>query len=273
MLRRECALVYLLGGLSQRFGGKIKALVRVGQRGEALIEVSLQQAVQADFTRIVFVVSGATRKAFEQAYGNTYEGIPLLYALQAYDATSRDKPWGTADALCAAAPFLDCPFVVCNGDDLYGTQAFVMAVQHLLSSDEHAIVGYCLRDVLPRQGSVNRAIVEVGHGGIVKSIREELGLSREQLGARGISPDAWCSMNFFGLHPAGLREIRVRVKEFRAAHAEDRKSECLLPAEIDALIRGGKMDVRFLAALERWIGVTYPEDVETVRAELSLEAR
>lgn len=273
MQGKACALVYLLGGISQRFGGKIKALASVGGAGEALIEVSLRQAVPAGFTKIIFVVSEATRVAFEQAYGHAYQGIPLLYALQTYERASRDKPWGTADALCVAASFLDCSFVVCNGDDLYGASSFADVVQHLTSSEDNAIVGYHLCDVLPRHGNANRAIVEIDHEGMARSIREELGLNWEQLGVRGISSDAWCSMNLFGLHSEGLHAIQKRVEAFRAVHADDRTKECLLPAEIDALIRVGEMRVKILAAHERWIGITYAEDVEKVRAELSCEGR
>lgn len=271
MQRKECALVYLLGGMSQRFGGKIKALASVGNAGESLIEVSLQQAVPAGFTKIVFVVSETTRDAFEQRYGKAYQGIPLFYTMQTYERVSRNNPWGTADALCAAAPFLDCVFVVCNGDDLYGALSFASLVQHLSSSEEHAIVGYRLEEVLPSQGSANRAIIEIDHEGMVRGIREERGLNWDQLGARGISPDAWCSMNLFGFHPDALHALQKRVEAFRAAHASDRTSECFLPAEIDALIHTGEIRMRLLAARERWLGITYAEDVENVRAELLRE--
>ncbi|MEK6825702.1 MAG: nucleotidyltransferase, partial [Nanoarchaeota archaeon] len=61
---KEMALVYLLGGLSQRFGGGIKPLACIGKNDEPMLEVSLQQAFSAGFTKIVFIVSPLTYKSY-----------------------------------------------------------------------------------------------------------------------------------------------------------------------------------------------------------------
>ena len=122
---REIALVYMVAGLSSRFGGKPKAFAKVGANGELLIDYSLAQALKGDFSKIIFVVSEKTRALFFAKFGNSYKGIPVYYALQEFDSVKRQKPWGTVDALCSAKEFLNCPFVVCNGDDLYGEEVFV----------------------------------------------------------------------------------------------------------------------------------------------------
>jgi CTP:molybdopterin cytidylyltransferase MocA len=53
MEQQEISLVYMVAGTSSRFGGKIKALARVGPRGESLLEYSLGQALPSGFKRIV----------------------------------------------------------------------------------------------------------------------------------------------------------------------------------------------------------------------------
>ena len=52
----EIALVYMVAGLSSRFGGEIKQFAKVGPNNETLIEYSLNQALPAGFTKIVFIV-------------------------------------------------------------------------------------------------------------------------------------------------------------------------------------------------------------------------
>lgn len=117
---KEIALVYMVAGISSRFMGKIKHFAIVGSRGETLIEYSLKQALPSGFSKIIFIVGNKTEKPFREKFGNSYNGIPVYYALQFYDESLRDKPWGTTDALCSIKSLIDCPFVICNGDDLYG---------------------------------------------------------------------------------------------------------------------------------------------------------
>lgn len=42
------------------------------------------------------------------------------------------------------------------------------------------------------------------------------------------------------------------------------KGEYFLPGVVDQLIQEGKADVRVLKSLDRWYGVTYKEDKESV---------
>ena len=51
--------------------------------------------------------------------------------MQEFDRAERDKPWGTVDALCAASDIIQEPFIVCNGDDLYGTTTFAILIDFL----------------------------------------------------------------------------------------------------------------------------------------------
>ena len=54
--KKEIAVVYMVAGLSKRFGGKIKQFVKVGPKGESFIEYSIKQALPAGFTKIIFSI-------------------------------------------------------------------------------------------------------------------------------------------------------------------------------------------------------------------------
>jgi len=56
--------------------------------------------------------------------------------LQKFDEATRERPWGTADALMSAAAILDCPFIICNGDDIYGESTFKTLADHLIKMYE-----------------------------------------------------------------------------------------------------------------------------------------
>mgnify|MGYP001614605345 FL=1 len=127
----DIALVYMVAGLSSRFGGKIKQFAKVGPKGETIIEYSLNQALPEGFTKIIFIVGNKTEKPFRDMFGESYKGIPIFYSQQKFNEEEREKPWGTADALCSAKDVINCPFVVCNGDDIYGAETFRILVNHL----------------------------------------------------------------------------------------------------------------------------------------------
>ena len=52
---KETAVLYPVAGLSTRFGGKVKSLSKVGPNGESLIEYSLNQAINAGFSKIEII--------------------------------------------------------------------------------------------------------------------------------------------------------------------------------------------------------------------------
>lgn len=262
-------LVYLLGGISRRFGGGIKALATVGPQQEPLLEISLQQALPSGFSKIVFIVSPTTQQAIKNRFGYSYRGIPIFYAVQTYDLAARDKPWGTADALCSAIPFLKTPFIICNGDDLYGATSFGKAKQALISSYDHVIIGYQLGSVLTSEGSVNRGILLSNEKNEMKGMREEMGLMRENLSERGLSPGSLCSMNLFGMQSSLLPFLAQYVKDFKHVHLGNRMKECLLPEFVNEVIAMKKGTFNVLSTTEPWIGITYAEDVSRVRALLA----
>ncbi len=257
----------MLGGLSSRFGGKAKAFARVGPAGETLLEYSLNQALLNDFNKIIFIVSKKTEKQFRDYFGDSYKGVPILYALQEFDENVRERPWGTNDALCSARDLIDGPFVICNGDDIYGAKAFSILFNHLKKSEDEVTLGYKLGKVLSDKGTVNRGIFEEENG-FVKTVTETLGIDENNLQEKGLNKDNLCSMNIFGLRKETLDMLHDKLIKFKEKNKDDSKIECYLPSELNNLISENKIKMKLNKTDELWLGVTSPEDEEVVKEKL-----
>ncbi|MDD5699688.1 MAG: sugar phosphate nucleotidyltransferase [Candidatus Nanoarchaeia archaeon] len=266
-MQKELALVYMVAGISSRFLGKIKQLAVVGAKGETLIECSLNQALPAGFSKIVFIVGNRTEKPFKEKFGNSYKGIPVYYALQYYDESARDKPWGTTDALCSAKSVLNCPFIVCNGDDLYGENTFRILTEHLNKHGDSAAVGFDLKSVLPEEGKVNRGIFREENEHIV-DLKEIIGIEKSDIGIK-YPVNSLCSMNIFALQPSVLDELGIILEKFKKENKGDRRKEALLPEHISDLIKQKKLSMRLYATPDEWLGVTNPGDDEIIKEKLA----
>lgn len=267
------SVVYMVAGLSSRFGGKIKQFARVGPNNETLIEVSVNQAIKAGFDKIVFVVGEKTETPFKEMFGDNYKGIPVFYAKQEFDVSKRDKPWGTVDALVSAKKIIKEDFVVCNGDDLYGENSFRIAYDFLILNNNSCVaVGYVLGKVVPEKGSTNRGIFLKDKKGFVSSLKEVIGIEKTKLKEKGLSENDLCSMNMFGLRKEVLLLLEKKLEVFKENNKKDRKIECYLPVELGNLIKEKKISIKLLQTNDQWFGVTNPEDEETVKKALSSSA-
>jgi NDP-sugar pyrophosphorylase family protein len=260
------ALVYIVAGISSRFGGRIKQFAKVSDT-DTLIEYSLKQAIPAGFSKIIFVVGNMTEKPFREKFGDSYFGIPIEYILQSYDRDKRDRPWGTGDALCSIRDVIDCPFVICNGDDLYGESTFRILHEHLQKSDEAGTIGYRIREVLPDAGNVNRGIFNAA-GDYVTSIKEAFDVNRDNLSEKELTENSLCSMNIFALHPETVHLLYEELKNFKEIHKEDRKLEFILGNELSKLIEAGNLRMKLYPTPDGWLGITNPGDEDAVRKAL-----
>lgn len=267
---KDISIVYMLGGMSSRFGGRAKAFANVGPNGENLLECSLNQAIKAGFSKIIFIVSKKTEMQFKEYFKDSYKGVPIVYALQTYDESTRERPWGTNDALCCAKDLIDGPLVVCNGDDIYGEDAFQKLYNHLAASEEDATVGYKLGKVLSDKGGVNRGIFET-EDSYVKTVVETLGITKENMAEMNLADEDLCSMNLFGLQKKTLDLLFLKLAEFKEEHKGETNTECFLPTELNSLINDGKIKMKLYSTDSLWIGVTSPEDEAVVREVLLTE--
>ena len=257
----------MCAGLSSRFGGKIKQFATVGPNGETLIEISMNQAIAGGAEKIIFIVGDKTEAPFKEKFGESYNGTPIVYAKQEFNVADRDKPWGTCDALVSAKPYVDGPFVVCNGDDLYGENSFAYMFNSA-KFEESATLGYKLETVLPESGTVNRGIFQIDQNSYVREIRETLNIEKSKLTEFGLTPAALTSQNIFCLKPEHLALLEEQLNNFKASHLGDRKSECYLPVELSSLIAEKRIKMTLFNAPDKWIGVTNPDDELIVREYL-----
>jgi len=262
----KISVVYLVAGLSSRFNGKIKQFAKIGPNSETLIEFSMTQAVNAGISEIVFIVGEKTENPFKKMFGDSFKGIPIKYTKQTFDPSQRDKPWGTADALCQALSVLENSFIACNGDDIYGESSFKTLIK---SPEENSTLAYKLIENLPNQGSTNRGIIQKNLEGDVKEIKEFFNIEKNNLKEKNLSSEDLCSMNFFKLNLLTLKLLNEKLEKFKEEHQGDRKSECLLPKELSDLIKEGKIKMKVYPNQEKWLGITNPEDEEKIRKELS----
>ena len=265
---KELAVVFMVAGISSRFGGRIKQFAKISPKEETLIEYSLNQALSAGFNQIIFIVGNKTEEPFKKIFSDNYKGIPIKYVLQKYNPELRDKPWGTTDAVVSATGIINCPFVVCNGDDIYGEEPFKILVNHLKTKETCATIGFRLGECLSENGSVNRGIFELNPDNTVESITETLDITPENLNSKNLSEENLCSQNIFALQPEVLKMLQEILTEFKKEKKGGRNSEALLPKDLSRLISEGKVRMRIYQTPEKWTGVTNPGDEVEVRKNL-----
>jgi len=264
---KDIAVVYMVAGLSSRFKGKIKQFAMVTDR-DTLIEYSVKQAIAAGFNKIIFIVGEMTELGFRERFGEVFQGVPVEYVKQEFDKAERDRPWGTADAVCEIRDVIKEPFVVVNGDDIYGEATFKILYDHLQSSDEEATIGYRLEKVIPEKGSVHRGVFHMDKNDYITDIVETFNIEKSRLAEMGLRQDALISMNIFALHPETIDMLSENLKKFKKKHKDDRKIEFLLPFEISNLIKEKKISMKVYPTEDRWFGVTNPGDENIVKEEL-----
>ena len=281
-------LVLLAAGMGSRYGG-VKQLEAVGPGGATLMDYSIYDAYRAGFRRVVFVIRPDLEAAFQETIVPRYAGkIEVATAHQRLEDTpggqpvpeGRKKPWGTGQAVLAAAPKVNGPFVVANADDFYGAPAFAAAAEFLRipageGATTFALVGYRLRDTLSEHGAVNRGVCRVDAEGWLSQVEEVLEIApteRGDLVGRGpkghvtIQPETLVSMNFWVFTPAIFPILRAGFVRF--FDRADPTKEFLLPAAVQDALERGAARVRVLDAGSPWFGMTYPAD--RPRVELAI---
>jgi NDP-sugar pyrophosphorylase family protein len=266
----DIAIVFMVAGMSSRFGGKAKQFAIVGPDDETLIEYSMKEAISAGINKIIFVTGKKTDSLFKDKFGDMYNGVKIHYAKQDFDELTRERPWGTADALCSAHGAVDSSFIICNGDDIYEKKDFQILVEHLKNNEFAATMGYKLGDVIPTEGKTNRGIFSVDNENNIIEIKEVLGIDSQNLDITLNTESDLCSMNLFGLHKETLNHLKEKLDTFKMKFEGDRKAECFLPVELSNLIKEGKIRMKLYEAKGKWFGVTNPEDEHIVKQQLKM---
>ena len=194
----------------------------------------------------------------------------------------RKRPWGTGQAVLSIKGLVDGPFLVINADDYYGKEGFQKIHDYMVNHMKEdgdvydmCMGGFILRNTLSDNGTVTRGVCTLDGDGSLKEVTETYEIRMEADGSMKaqdeqgnpvqVNPDQHVSMNMWGLPAAFLKELEKGFPEFLENLKEgDIKSEYLLPKIIDKLVKAGKARVEVLETKDKWFGVTYKEDKETV---------
>ncbi len=282
-MKKDITLVVMAAGMGSRFGG-LKQIEPIGPNGEVLLDFSVYDAVEAGFTKVVFVIKHAIEADFKAMVAkHIAKRVKVDYVFQEIDAlpegytcpADRQKPWGTAHAVLCCKDVVNEPFAVINADDYYGKSAFCKIAEFLKSDPaDYCMVGFRLVNTLTENGYVSRGVCEIENGKL-KSVTERTKIAdckyTEDDGATwtNLAPDSVVSMNLWGFNTDFFGYIEDGFKKFLNEKISEPKSEYYLPSVVSSLIENGTKQVNMLVAEDKWYGVTYKEDKEMVVAAIS----
>ena len=282
----DLSLVIMAAGMGSRFGG-IKQLEPVGPSGEIIMDYSIYDAMKAGFNKVVFIIRKDLEKDFKDIIGNRIEKlIKVEYVFQELDAipegftkpADRTKPWGTGQAVLCCKEAVKEPFAVINADDYYGKEAFKIVYDFLKQNEgnenQFSMAGFILGNTLSENGAVTRGICKVNEEGKLVDITETSGIVPEGDHAKAqdskgndfnIDLNSAASMNMWGFTPKLFHYLETGfVSFFSTLEGNELKKEYLLPTIVGDLVKANEVEVSVLKTSDRWFGVTYKEDKETV---------
>ena len=278
-------LIIMAAGMGSRYGG-LKQMDPVDEYGHMIMDYSAFDAKRAGFERLIIVIKPEMEELFEEKIGSrlrkymqgdyayqVLENLPAGFTVP----EGRTKPWGTAHAVLSTKDLVHGPFCVINSDDYYGEHPF-KSVYEFLSSDKdeahHVMSGFRIENTLTENGTVARGICQTNAEGNLTGIKECLGIGRVEGGASFqedgkdvfIPNGTTVSMNFWGFKYSMMGEIESRFSAYLDENlpVNPLKCEYFLPLIPNLLINEGKAAVKVLPTDEKWFGVTYREDKESV---------
>ena len=288
-MTHEPTLVIMAAGMGSRFGG-LKQMTPVDEEGHFIIDFSLYDAYQAGFRRVAFIIKREIEQTFRETIGARMEKwFHVDYVYQELDRLpegfavpeGRRKPWGTAHAVACCRGVVEGPFAVINSDDFYGRGAYEAIFRFLTESEaphHYAMLGYQLRNTVTEFGSVARGVCHVQDGMLLDITERTKIFKRGQDAAYTedgetfvpLSGDSLVSMNFWGFTPEILDEIWAAFPAFLTENlpANPEKCEFYLPTFVGSRLAEGKVCVRVLPCMETWHGVTYKEDLDSVKSAI-----
>jgi UTP-glucose-1-phosphate uridylyltransferase len=287
---KDITLLILAAGMGSRYGG-LKQLDFLGPNGETIMDYSVDDAIAAGFTKVVFVI----RKNMQENFG-----VQILskYALkikcesvyQELDALpegfhkhpEREKPYGTAHAILMARGVIKEPFAVINADDFYRRKAFVAKAEFLNKPNSDAkpvfsMIGYQLKNTLSEHGTVARGVCKTNEDRELVSITEMTKIQRDgntifntnEKGRVALTGDEPVSMNFWGFTPYLFTFLNELFVHFLKENNNNPKSEFPIPAVINYFITNHLAIIKVIDCDAEWFGVTYQADKEWVMERLA----
>lgn len=286
---KKPVLVIMAAGMGSRYGG-LKQIDPIDAQGHIIIDFSIYDALKAGFEKLVFIIKKEDEKDFKEVIGSRMEKqVEVSYVYQDLNnlpegysvPDGRIKPFGTGHAILSCLGTVDGPFAVINADDYYGSHAYKMIYDYLLthSDDEkyrYAMVGYVLENTLTDNGHVARGVCVTDSDNYLTGINERTHIEKKPDGAYYTEDDgqSWhkieegstVSMNLWGFSESILGELQSRFTKFLDENLEKNPLKCeyFLPTVVNELLSENKATVEVLKSLDKWYGVTYKQDKEVV---------
>ena len=280
-------LLIMAAGIGSRFGTGIKQLEPVDASNHIIMDYSIHDAIEAGFNHVVFIIRKDIEKEFKDVIGDriasicSSHNVTVDYAFQDINdipgnlPEGRTKPWGTGQAVRCCKGIVNEPFAVINADDYYGKEAFVKVHDYLVgcgdSQYKYCMAGFILDNTLSDNGTVTRGVCQVDDQEMLQKIVETSGIARDTDGivkdenGNEIPTGTHVSMNMWGVTPEFLDVLDKGFAEFLAnVEPGNIKAEYLLPTIIGDMLEKGEVSVKVLETQDKWFGVTYQEDRQTV---------
>ena len=156
-------------------------------------------------------------------------------------------------------------------------EAYEYLTRETTSKDEICMVSFVLKNTLSDNGGVTRGVCKVNENGYLADIVETSNIEKYESGAAvhkgeeyiSIDIESSVSMNMWGLTPEFFQILESGFEAFVAnTPADNLKAEYLLPTIIGDLLAEKKLAVKVVTSKDKWIGVTYKEDKDSVVSEL-----
>ena len=286
----QTSLLIMAAGIGSRYGVGIKQLEGIDKENHLIIDYSIHDAIEAGFSKIVFIIRKDIEEDFKERIGDRIEavckkaGVETAYVFQNMEdipegfevPEGRKKPWGTGQAVLAAKDIVKEPFAVINADDYYGKTAFAIMHDWLArdhAAGEYSLAGFILKNTLSENGGVTRGLCETDGNGWLTNIDETKNIIKTpdgaEAGGKAINPDMHVSMNMWALGPEFMETLEEGFIRFFEESSEEEllSSEYLLPVYIGELLHEGRLSVKVLETKDSWFGVTYAEDKAAVVEE------
>ena len=248
-----------------------------------IMDYSIHDAIEAGFNHVVFIIRKDIEKEFKEVIGDRIakicekHNVTVDYAFQDINnipgslPEGRTKPWGTGQAVLAAKSVINTPFIVINADDYYGKEGLKTVHDYLVNGGKSCVAGFVLKNTLSDNGGVTRGICKMDEDGNLTEVVETKNIVKTANGAEAdgavIDTDSLVSMNMWGLTPDFLEVLEEGFKEFfeKEVPGNPLKAEYLIPTFIGELLAEDKMSVKVLRSDDTWYGMTYHEDVISVK--------